>query len=354
MTSKDTDSHVKRIFTHSDHAATDAPSLIERRVSLSVVAVLMVIAGIIGWRQAQFDPARWRLQPAVETPVQPKPAGDAQAELAGESVAGLVPLTPSERFDAGNLSDKIDGKAELYLAAGFRGLETRRFALRENPAAWLERYVYDMGGYRNALAVFSAQRRPSGQPLALTPDAYVAANGVFVVHGGFYVEIIAADLSEGLRAGAVDLARTFVQTHAVRGEALGQAQLFPERDLVPDSVTLVAANAFGLDRLDWVFTAQYRRGQLSALGFVSKRKSAAEARELADAFTGYFVEYGAEAVSLPRLAGDARMMTIMDGFEAVATDGIYLFGVHEAGDADFAADVLLGIQARLTEVAGEP
>ena len=354
MISKDTGSHVKRIFTHSNRPSTDAPSLIERRVSFSVVAVLVVIAGIIAWRQAHFDPARWRLQPAVETEVRDGAAGDGEVQSTGEGVAGLVPLTPAERFDAGSLSDKIDGKAELYLAAGFKALETRRFALSADPAAWLERYVYDMGGYRNALAVFTAQRRPNGQPLSLTPDAYVAANGVFMVHGGFYVEIIAADLSEGLRAAAGDLARSFVETHPVRGEAVGEAQLFPERERVPDSVTLVAANAFGLDRLDWVFTAQYRRGELSALGFVSKRHSAAEARELADAFAGYFVEYGADAVSLPRLPEGARMMTIMDGFEAVATDGIYLFGVHEAGDADFAADVLLGIQARLKEVAGEP
>ena len=39
---------------------------------------------------------------------------------------GLKPLAALEMFNAGNLSDKINGKAELYLSAGFTGLVSQR------------------------------------------------------------------------------------------------------------------------------------------------------------------------------------------------------------------------------------
>ena len=64
-------------------------------------------------------------------------------------------------YDSISLSDKINGKAELYLAAGFARLETQRFALTDNPGQWMERYLYDMGQHANAFSVFSAQRRPA-------------------------------------------------------------------------------------------------------------------------------------------------------------------------------------------------
>ena len=81
-----------------------------------------------------------------------------------------APWDRRRRYDAATLSDKINGKAELYLAAGFERLECRRFALADDPAGWLERFVYTMRAAPGAFAVYSQQRRPQAQPLTLAAD----------------------------------------------------------------------------------------------------------------------------------------------------------------------------------------
>jgi hypothetical protein len=166
-----------------------SPSSAERRLSLTLLVVLAGIAAALMVVQNRNEAGQWQAQsaPAADLP--------AEASEAGFASLGLRPLTPPETYNAETLSDKIDGKAELYLAAGFSSLQTQRLAPDASNDAFLERYVYDMKRYRNAFAVFSNQRRPEREPLNLTPDAYRAANGLFMVHGHFYVEIIASDTS---------------------------------------------------------------------------------------------------------------------------------------------------------------
>jgi hypothetical protein len=281
------------------------------------------------------------------------PAADlpAEASEAGFASLGLRPLTPPETYNAETLSDKIDGKAELYLAAGFSSLQTQRLAPDASNDAFLERYVYDMKRYRNAFAVFSNQRRPEREPLNLTPDAYRAANGLFMVHGHFYVEIIASDTSEALQAATVAVARHFVSQHPVPDDNLIEATLFPEEGRVADSIALIAANAFGLQGLDWIYTAQYRQGTNEALAFVSRRASAAEALNARDAFSAYFLEYGGEPLEAPAGLESAHIIKILDTYEIVLVFDTFLLGVHEAADARLAYDLAARLLAQVQEVA---
>ena len=71
----------------------------------------------------------------------------------------MEPLSPPETFDAEKLSEKIDGKAGLYLSAGFKSLTCRRYKKPDNPDLWLEIFFYDMGNIINSFAVYSMQRR---------------------------------------------------------------------------------------------------------------------------------------------------------------------------------------------------
>ena len=64
---------------------------------------------------------------------------------------GLKPLTAPETFKADTLSDKIDGKAELYLSAGFNRLFSQRFRDEKASDLWIEAFVYDMGNGKTHL-----------------------------------------------------------------------------------------------------------------------------------------------------------------------------------------------------------
>ena len=128
----------------------------------------------------------------------------------------MVPLTLPESFDAQNLSDKINGKAELYLSAGFVGLNSQRFKDKKDASLWIEAYLYDMGNGQNAFSVFSAQRREGAAKLDLAQYAYRTSNARFLVHGRFYIEIIASEATERAFNPVKLLAENFIGNTATQ------------------------------------------------------------------------------------------------------------------------------------------
>ncbi len=327
------------------------PSKQERTLSLVLLAVLFVIGAGVWAIQFHFDPASWQAQSQLDGAAsQPKQKGS-QAPPVSNLPADLSALSPLETYDSETLSDKINGKAELYLSAGFKRLQSRRFALVSDPQLWMERYVYDMGRYRNAFAVFSAQRRPNIEPLTLTSQAYQSANGLFMVHGRYYVEIIGAQVSAALRSKMADLAQAFVASRAVSSQALDEPGLFPQQDRVAHSITLIAANAFGFDRLDWIYTAQYRWQQAEAIAFVARRASSAEAQELAGAYVAFLSDYGGRTITPPAEVKSAQIIDIMDNFEIMLSRGPYIYGVHEATDLQRAISLAARLQRNVQEAA---
>jgi len=225
----------------------------KRAQTVVSICVLLVLAGIaVGLliTHARYDRGAKEAQPVALI--------KAGSPLVAPLPAGLVVKTAPERFDRQTLSDKIDGRADYYLPSGFIALTCQRFALAGDPGAWLEMYVYDMGADDNAFAVFTAQRRPTGEPLELTQHSYHAGGSTFFTHGQYYVEIVSPGPSEQLAEAGMALARTFVaETRIDTASQLDAAGLFPPDGLVPDSITLKKADVFGFDGLDNVYTATY-------------------------------------------------------------------------------------------------
>jgi hypothetical protein len=297
-------------------------------------------------QQARFDPASWQeRRPGRNT-------GGVFQETAttGESdgsARGLVPMSAAEVYDAGTLSDKIDGKAELYLDAGFRRLETRRFHLSDAPASWLERFVYTMVGHRSAYAVYSTQYRPDTIPVEMTGHGYRSASGLFLVHGAWYLEIIAADNSPPLQAAMTDLAADFVNRHGQEKAALPELSWFPQMGTDPGVIVLTARSAFGIEGLDWVFTRRYTRAAHEATAFVLRCESAKEAGKLAERFNRHWRDYGGEEGTLQEIP----MVVIMDYIEIAVVRNHILLGVHEATDRQLAHDLVTRLLAEAGRVA---
>lgn len=316
------------------------PSSFQRRLSFSLLWVLVLIGGTIVWMQGRYDPSAWREQSSM-------PSIQSRSDL----FEGLAPLSPSEQYNADTLSDKINGKADLYLNAGFKDLETRRFALASDQTRWIERYVYDMGGHPNAFSVYSSQRRKDIQTIDLTPHAYVSANGLFMVHGPYYVEIIASESSDLMQSHMVAVASAFVTSRSVAPYHLPELVLFGPDNRVPHTTTLIADSAFGIQSLDWVFTSNYTTEQAEATAFISKRRSVAEARSMADTFIAYWKEYGAETVQTQDSIKGTRIVFILDNYEIAMVQGDYFFGVHEATRLDFGLELVARMGRSIEEAA---
>jgi hypothetical protein len=135
-------------------------------LSLIILGILAIISGSVFFTQFNYNPALQQMAPILAAGDKPLTAPSASAETSFiPSLPGQSPLSPAETFDAATLSDKINGKAELYLSAGFFQLHSQRFNGPTDGDVWMEVFVYDMQTPRNAFSVFSAQRRDDAQAL---------------------------------------------------------------------------------------------------------------------------------------------------------------------------------------------
>jgi hypothetical protein len=313
------------------------------RLSLFLIVLLMIIAGIIVGIQHQYDPGLWRLQPDTAS---------VRSVGRDDPPEGLTPLSPPESYDAENLSDKINGKADLYISAGFKHLDAHRWGLVSDQQRWMERYVYNMGGLENAYAVYSLQRRQKAQDIHITSHGYLSANGLFLVYGPYYIEIVSAETTSQMQSHMKALALAFIASHPAAPESLPVLDLFPSGNRLPHSRKLIAASAFGIQHLDWIYTASYDSGDALATIFISKRRSAGEAGSLAGKFTAYWKTYGGEEIQAPGDSKGARIVYILDNYEIVETKGDYLYGVHEATHLQFGLALVSSVR-RTIDQGGE-
>jgi hypothetical protein len=321
-------------------------------ISLMVLACLAAIAAGLYRHQSRMNPAVVNfLEAHTASPNAGAAPGDTAAALF-ELPAGVAPLTPAEHFDRDSLSEKIDGKAELYLSAGFRRLDCQRVQPATPPGSWVEVFIYDMGSVQNAYAVFSLQRRTDSEALSLAEFAYRAENALFLVHGPYYLEVIASGTDEALMRSAEQLASGFIRSRPVKAAAIAERDLFPRDGLDQASISLIPADAFGVSGLDRVFTATYRLGGAETTAFLSKRADDAEAQTLARSYLEFLKTYGGQVAAADEPMPGAVIVSILDAYEVVFSRGSFLAGVHEAGDRETAVRLARQLDDALKEAAG--
>jgi hypothetical protein len=263
-------------------------------------------------------------------------------------VAGFTPLAPAQSYGPENLSDKINGKAELYLSAGFEEMSCRSFTLEKPQGTHLEVFIYDMGKPQNAYAVFSSQRRPGATTIPLTPNAYATANALFFTKGKFYVEMVADRAIEAL-PGALTAFTTalLAKIPSEAGEAGTATDLFPADGIVRDSVRLNAADAFGLEGFNNVFTAEYTLPAGSATAFLAERQTPEQARSEAKRFREFLTANGYKEIRTPGAPADLTILGFDNSFEIIMVQGRTVAGVHDATSTAAALDLAGRLQKAL-------
>lgn len=323
-------------------------------LSMAILSILVLIGAGILVTQTSHNPSilqKDELVPSADPDSQSAPPSSIEAFV--PLPTGFSPLSAPEMFDAANLSDKINGKAELYLSAGFKGLVSQRF--RDETAAdlWIEAFVYDMGTGQNAFAVFSSQRRENAQSLDFTRYAYRSPNAVFLVHGQYYIELIGSQASSRVIQSMEMLARTFIGNTPTEAVTIAEQDLFPKQDLVADSISLIAADAFGCEQLNQIYTAEYRLNGTPLTAYLSRRQTTREAEELAAAYSRFLINFGGEKHELQLPIKHAQLIEILDTYEIVFSYGPFLAGVREAATREQAANLAIQLLNKFREVVGE-
>ena len=324
-------------------SAPPAPGRAQGLISLAVLLVLVMAVVWVWSQQSRFNPAVKVLVAQGQQKGAPAQAG---LDLAAYAPAGLKPLAQAERYNPQNLFHKINGKADLYLRAGFVSLTCRRFGLGSASEPWLEVLAYDLGGPEGAFAVYAQQRRAEAQPLDWAPWVYQTSNALFLARDRYYVEIVASAPQAQLMQAAREWAKGFVSRNPpLKLPALDR---FPAQGLVAHSQGLLMSDAFGFAGLNQVYVARYTLSGGTGIGFFSPRQGTEPAAKLAGDLIKFLTENGGKEQKQTALAG-ARLFEFLGSYELVAAQGALMWGVHEAPSPEAA----LELGGRLAKALGE-
>ena len=319
-------------------------------LSMVILSILMVIGVGIFITQSRFNPGVLQKNAFLPEPSKDKPSSRWSPDASFVPLPeGIQPLTATEIFDARNLSDKIDGKAELYLSAGFTRLVCQRFKDEREADLWIEAFVYDMGNSQNAFSVFSAQRREDAASLDLAQHAYRTPNALFLTHGRYYVEIIASKVSGQMLQPVKKMAETFIHNTPDEASTVNETQLFPKQEMVKNSIVLISSNAFGFDGFDKIYTAEYEFGDDRLTAYISHRKTPVDAKKMATAYTQFLLAYGGKNIEEKLPIKNARLIKILDTFEIVFFHDSYLAGTREAATINQAKTLAVRLYHRIKE-----
>ena len=322
---------------------------LESVISICLLAILFLIGLGVFARQSRIDMSRFGIDATTVSETQ------APLDLGTLAPGGFKPLSTTEVYDSANLFEKINGKATFYLDCRFRELLTQRFVSESDENLWMELFVYDMSNIANAFSVFSTQRRPEPEMLSFAYPRfhYKAGNGLYFVHGKYYVEAVASSESTRLLGAMVDIAQKFSSVFPADDDTKTfEARMapFPEEDIVQGSTKLYLTSAFGFEGLTDTFAAKYKCPDETVTVFLSKRSDAKEARRIAESYYNFLIESGGVEKALPlaeRVPG--RVIDVYGSTEIVFASGPFVAGVHEAESQECALQLAGLLFGRLSD-----
>lgn len=315
------------------------PSVSERRLIWALLGVLAVTAA--GVFTVSFHPDPWLTGTVGGRPPAEKRGRDdapkpGEPDLLTASAPSLVPMGSPERFDAQTLADKIDGKADLYVEAGFQSLVTQRVSLVKDPDEWAEFFFFTMESPESAFSVFSRQRRSSTLRLPAGPFAYLAANAVCVAAGPFYVEAIGSSENPQLMQALTATASALAEKLPASQEILRHLDFFPPVAAALDRAVLFKGRAFGYDGFAHAYAVAVTEDGAALTAFVAVGKNSRDGRSSAEAFLRFLEENGATRISGTDLETEAVVLDFYGFTEVVFSHGPYAAGIHEADRRDAA------------------
>jgi hypothetical protein len=262
--------------------------------------VLGLVTWWVVWRGAHPDPALFTsLVPGEST------VGSRQSTAGTGAVAAAAPqpaALPAHLaasgwsegkptfFDAANLYEKIDGRAEYFLSRGFKSLAFVPLTKDGSPATTVDVELYDLTSSDNAFSAFNGEK-PADMKAKERSDTlfYTAPNALFLTRGPYYARAIGSDQSAEVKIALVQLTKA-LSTGLKSSERPFAQKLFEEALGVPaDKISFLAENAFSFGFASRVHTAQLPD---ESDAFLVATRSPADASALASRFEKGFLDYG--------------------------------------------------------------
>ena len=285
------------------------PSGKERTINWILIVLLALVVGIFVWS------GTWPGPPGL-----PETIAAPTATLPVASPGGW-PRGAIESYDESTLYEKINGKADAYLAFRFDVLEFAGYTDPARPEVFVDVYLYGFETSLDAFGMYRSQRPTAAAIPAAGSEIGRSGTALFAWKGPRYLEVVASGPEAAAEAEAL--------TDRIR-EALNDSDPVALPASLVRSDTQRAgferSGALGVEGLTDAYVASFEDGTQAAVATLT---SAAAAEKIAAEALEDFVFLGSPAV-----------------FEA---SGNQVLGVVDAPSPERAADLLAALRAGLED-----
>lgn len=290
----------------------------------------------------EYDPSRITPEMMAETET------IAQA-LEGLTPEGFAQKSLVERYTEVNMYDKINGRSELFHAYDVTGMTFVTFSKEDDPAKFIDVFLYDMTTPLGAFGVYSVERWAGSEAIDTGDGGHRTGADLFFRKGQYYASILTSGTDEEVQKAAKALADTLADR--LKGEAAeiwGLAML-PAKNRADDTVQYLMVDVLGLDFLTNAFTAQYRDGESEFTAFVARSDSAENATEVLAKYKAYLEQYG-DMTEPATIKGATIMFADVGGgyFDGACQIGDLIAGVTAVKGRDAAVAAMTFLLEGLT------
>lgn len=292
-------------------------------ISFFIIILLILIAVVVGLKQNYYQKFAPEQSDSLST-------GGPKAAFLADNLFGsdFTAAESAETYNSGNLYEKIDGKADLYLNNGFISLQCRRFTDKLAKDRWVEVYLYEMADGGNAFAVYSLQKRSESVPLDWAQFGYSTSDSIYVAAGKYYIEIFLSSEDKSLLASAQSAAGKIAANVSDSRTKIAILTLFPVENLVNDSFKFIKADAFGCSELESIFTAEYKINGSSITAYLSKKKGSQVAGQTVAKYYRFLTDNGAKDLQHNMKLPDLKAVELFGANELFFSVIDYFVGVR--------------------------
>jgi hypothetical protein len=253
-----------------------------------------------------------------------------------------------ETFNAENLFEKIDGRAESFLDYKVKGMAYTYYRPIGDSSNEVQLYIFELGDNLKALGKYASEKPEEAKLLPVGSEGYTAAGSLLFYSGPYYTQIVSTKDDATFSAFALEVAKRIAAAQKPGGVAAESAGAKPGETgsapasgtpeslfaLLPakpakSSPTYVPADVFGYAFFTDVFLAEYTEGKASWKGFVRPYASPEEAKAVLTKFLASVKQDGAEAKEIKAEGADRMVLVSNIGL----TDILFIKGNTLAGAA---------------------
>jgi hypothetical protein len=283
-----------------------------------------------------------------------------EAEIAAvpqpqKAIAAMLPLTDLppgwtaaksgtkyiESFNADNLYEKIDGRAESFLQYGVKGMAYTFYHPTGDPSNELQLYVFEMADSLKALGKYGSEKPDEAKTIPVGDEGYTAAGSTLFYASKYYTQIVSTQDDPKFAAFALELAKRVAARQKPGGSP---AAAKPTAEITPATYfallpaagkqgdnKYVAQDVFGYSFLADVFMADYKEGNVTWQGFLRPYRDDKEAKQVLEKYVASVKQDGAEVKTLPVEGADEMIVSSSIGlFDVVFRKGNTLAGANGA------------------------